>query len=413
MRFFPFLLVLFSAMADQGLAGAEMRWPSAAPEDCPFEPSESVTGMVFTGRHARYTEADGWYPSWASDGNLYSSFSDGKVSETLSISLSGWVPGKPSHSLTAQAVVRGDDPMNLAFEPLGVTLSDCGPYYARYASAMLVHDGVWYYGNYFVHPFVRVQHEGNIYAGPWLGPFVGFRWSTDFGKTWTQTPCTAEKPLFGESALHGEPVKLGALNFVDFGKNMEHSPDGKAYLVGHGASDGQDRRFGFNSWITGDEAYLIRVAPSIENMNDRSKYEFFAGHDADGKAVWSREFGEIKPLAAWRDHMGWTMITYNAALRKYLMCVTDGVITTEKFHTYILESDAVTGPWRMVAYLKDFGEQAYFVNFPTKFISGDGRTLWMCYGANYSDGWNKVNFKALPEGSGYGMCLQEVRLETK
>jgi hypothetical protein len=63
--------------------------------------------------------------------------------------------------------------------------------------------------------------------------------------------------------------------------------------------------------------------------------------------------------------------------------------------------------------MRGFGEQAYFVNFISKFTSGDGRTLWLCYGANYSNGWNKVFFKSLPEGSGYGMCLQEVRLVTK
>ena len=83
------------------------------------------------------------------------------------------------------------------------------------------------------------------------------------------------------SRLKGEPVKIGAPHFVDFGKNMEHSPDGKAYLVAHGASDGTDRRFGYNSWITGDEIYLMRVTPRIENMNDASKYEFFDGTGLD------------------------------------------------------------------------------------------------------------------------------------
>jgi hypothetical protein len=191
---------------------------------------------------------------------------------------------------------------------------------------------------------------------------------------------------------------------------MEHSPDGMAYLVAHGASDGKNRRFAFNSWITGDEIYLIRVKPAIENVNDASKYEFFAGHDADGRARWSRRFADIRPIAQWRDNMGWAMMTYNPPLKKYLMCVTDGVITTTKFNTYILESDRITGPWRLVTYMKEFGEQAYFVNFPSKFIGPDGRRLWLCYGANYSDGWNKVHFKSRPEGSRYGMCLQEVRL---
>ncbi len=39
---------------------------------------------------------------------------------------------------------------------------------------------------------------------------------------------------------------------------------------------------------------------------------------------WTKDFGKIKPIAAWRDHMGCVTMTYNAPLKKYLMCVTDG-----------------------------------------------------------------------------------------
>jgi len=30
---------------------------------------------------------------------------------------------------------------------------------------------------------------------------------------------------------------MGSPHFVDFGKNMERSPDGKVYLVGHDAAE--------------------------------------------------------------------------------------------------------------------------------------------------------------------------------
>ena len=205
-------------------------------------------------------------------------------------------------------------------------------------------------------------------------------------------------------------MKIGAPHFVDFGKELEHSPDGKAYLVAHGASDGVNRRYAYNSWITGDEIYLARVSPSVENMNNVSKYEFFAGQDSAGQPVWTRDFGKIKPTAAWRDNMGCVTITYNPPLKKYLMCVTDGTKTVTRFNTYILETDALAGPWKMVAYLKNFGEQAYFVNFPSKFILTDGRSLWLCYSGNFSEGCDGIHFKSLPVGSRYGMCLQEVRL---
>jgi hypothetical protein len=70
-----------------------------------------------------------------------------------------------------------------------------------------------------------------------LGPFVGFRYSRDNGRTWTDTPHIPPKPNFPEPAKPGDKVKSGAPNFVDFGRNMQHSPGGNAYLVGRGARD--------------------------------------------------------------------------------------------------------------------------------------------------------------------------------
>jgi len=43
---------------------------------------------------------------------------------------------------------------------------------------------------------------------------------------------------------------------------MEHSPDGKAYLVAHGAT----REIGTLSWNRGDQIYMIRVSPSPETI---------------------------------------------------------------------------------------------------------------------------------------------------
>jgi hypothetical protein len=34
-----------------------------------------------------------------------------------------------------------------------------------------------------------------------------------------------------------------------------------------------------------------------------------------------------------------------------------------------------------------FGEQGYFVNFPSKFIGKDGRSAWLCYAANFTNGY--------------------------
>ncbi len=384
-------------------AGDTRIWPSTPPANCPFALSTEITGIEFTGRHAEYTHADTWYPSWAADGNLYSPWTDGVVNGLGSNSTG-------PQATTGHAKIVGDNPLALQVVDRGVFAAAPTPYAGRYPCGSLVYKGIWYYGTYCLHPGGSIPHGGMNYNWPWLGPFVGFRYSTDNGKTWTETPWTPAKPLFGESALQGEPVKIGAPHFVDFGRNMENSPDGKAYLVAHGASDAKGRRFAYDSWITGDEVFLLRVRPALGNMNRASKYEFFAGPDAKGRPGWTRNFRRIKPLATWRDNMGCVTMTYDAPLRRYLMCVTDGGNTVSYFNTYLLESARPTGPWKLVTYLRHFGEQAYFVNIPSKFIRADGRTLWLCYAANFSQGWNGVRFEARPPGSRYGMCLQEIKL---
>jgi hypothetical protein len=199
-----------------------------------------------------------------------------------------------------------------------------------------------------------------------MGPFVGFRNSKDYGHTWEECPHTPEKPLFGETGINGYPVKIGAPHFVDFGKNMEHSPDGKACLVVHGADISDTKgRFWNDSWITWDQIYLLRLTPTVENINDAAKYEFYGGKNANGKPIWTHDFKEIKPLLEWNNNMGCVTITYNAPLKKYLMFVTDGGDTASRMNTYMLESDSITGEWKLVTYMKDFGEQAYFVNLPS------------------------------------------------
>jgi hypothetical protein len=174
-------------------------------------------------------------------------------------------------------------------------------------------------------------------------------------------------------------VKIGAPHFVDFGQNMRHSPDGKAYLVAHGAMDNDPKpRVANLSWITGDQIYLLRVTPDATHINDPSQYEFFAGQDAQGQAMWTKDFAAMKPLLEWNNHMGCVTITYNAPLKRYLMCITDGWPTARTMDTYLLESDQLTGPWKLVTYMAKFGEQGFFVNIPSRFISGDGCDAWLC-----------------------------------
>jgi len=235
-------LVLAGASARRGLTKPEEAKPASAPgavklwpqyvwlderaTKLPVRRSEAIIDIGFTGRYATYEHADTWYPSWASDGNLYSPWTDGEVGGVSCLS-----GGRDAR--TGQAKIEGGDPLNLKITNLGTFPGDPSPYEGRYPCGTLVHNGVWYYGTYCL-----LDHPAWSMDWPILGPFVGFRTSRDFGMTWEPPRPTPADPLFGEktSVWGAEPVKMGSSHFVDFGKNMEHSPDGKAYLVGHGAT---------------------------------------------------------------------------------------------------------------------------------------------------------------------------------
>jgi len=405
--------------AQDSEAYAPIAWPSQPPASCPFPPSEDVAGMTFTGRHREYTMADCWNPSWASDGNLYSCYSDGAVENVLpdgSVELVHAIGNKVANVAQLKrddadngvGKIVGDDPLDLTVTALPPVKTPVGPYHSRYPSGSLVHDGIWYYGT---HP------EGPGGAGP----FTGFLVSRDLGLTWTGGRNDATDPLFPttEPFLDEEglptyvPVRIVEPFFVDFGKNQEHSPDGKAYLLAHGSTQPADGEAHHGShWHIGDQAYLLRVTPSPETINDEAAYEFFGGHDGEGQPLWTSKRAEMKPLFEWGGHVGPTTMVWNPGLQRFLACAVVGE-TGEgqhgRYDTYLLESEAITGPWKLVVYMEHFGEQGYFVNVPSKFLSEDGRTAWLCYAANFGIGVTPT-LKSIPPGSRYAMNLHEFRL---
>jgi len=386
------------------------QWASTPPADCPFPRSTELPGILFN-HHTSQHFCDTWYPSWAADDALYSPFMDGILltpgftQEVIGAANAVTVPAR-----TGWAKLLGNDPLNLDVVDAGIIESPRDPYGGRYASASLHYNGVWYYGTYATMNELNsndgfVTINGVDYNWGVLGPFVGFHTSTDNGHTWTAPPHTPSSPIFGEPATKGAKLKMGVPHVVDFGKNMQHSPDGKAYLICHGAVDPDPSpRLGNLSWITGDQIYMARVTPSVANINDLSKYEFFAGN-----GTWSSNLSDARPVIDWNNNCGGVTMTWFPPLNRYITCIVDGRTTAANMNTYVLESPTPTGPFKLVTYLRDFGPQAYFCNFPSKFIAGDGKSAWMWYSANFHplerpDG-------VAPEGSGYHLCSLEVLLQ--
>ena len=395
-------------------AGSSAWAGSTPPAGMPFARSTALPGLMMTGRTASYHFADTWYPSWGQDDALYSPWQDGTLLTDPYNGLSTAAWAQPAE--TGWARITGSDPTALTFTNAGVLKADRNPYGGRYPAGSLHYNGVWYYGSYLTtneggssEPTVTTA-DGEFNWGV-LGPFMGFHVSPDNGQTWTMSPWTPTNTIFGEPAQVGGKVKIGVPHFVDFGKNMQHSPDGKAYMVAHGAVDPDPQPRPANlSWINGDQIYMLRVTPSPATINDPAAWEFFAGHDAGGAPQWTSSLAAAKPLIDWNNRCGNVSMTYDAALGRYLMYVTDGWPTTDTMDTYLLESTSLTGPFRLVQWWEDFGPQGYFFNIPSKFVSGDGLSFWTLYSANFT--WASDHWVGNPDISGYHACFLETRLRT-
>lgn len=393
------VLAALVAPAANAATTGPLEWPDAPPADVPFAESTRWSGIAFTGPYYNQQPiSDTWYPSWGADGNLYSPYMDGFCNGVGTFGGYGASP-----AFVGYAVISGSDPGNLSFRCLSRPV-ERNPYDGRYASASLHYKGVWYYGSYTLNtqPPEGMEDCRNYCT---LGPFVGFDTSTDGGLTWQNSPHTPTEPLFGESPEGGQRVKMGALHVADFGKDMEHSPDGKMYLVGHGGGGPRSQ----NTWINADNVYLARVKPTPETVNDESAYEYYAG---DGR--WTDDFAQIEPLLSWPNgRLGSATITYLEQLDTYLMFTsapTDGVNGRGRYDTMVLEANSITGPYRLVHYLRHFGPQAYFVNVPTRFVSPDASRMYLSYSANYAND-DDPGGTSNPEGSGYSWVLREFTLK--
>ena len=303
--------------------------------------------------------ADTFYPTWAADGNLYTGFTDGNVCdyETRKCVNAKSEGSRPSdidfHVTHGQAAIVGDDPFTLNMTKVkSFTGSSAWPYGGRFPSGSLVYNGTWFYGTYYVPNYPNAPLVGGF-----LGPTVDFRHSCDMGETWVEPRMNATSPsdnLFGEEGCLmadllkpyacKKRIKFGTPHWVDFGKELEHSPDGKAYIVAHGASSPSSSEL----WMLGDQVYMARVSPTIADINDRSKWEFYSGgHGASAKWV-TGDVSKATPLIEWTNHTGSTTMTYFAGIKNIVLSICTSsnypVMDGGDYDTYFLESVSVTGP---------------------------------------------------------------------
>jgi len=343
----------------------------------PYPNSKVITGITWdlstVTSMRKAAGSDIWAMTWGSDGNLYGAWGDGggfdgtQVSKATGRASLGFarITGTPvagnSGSYTGKNV-WGQAP-NFAENQatFGGKVSDLfsvnGVLYAQ--------GGFWTSANCGCSdPTIK---SGSNPADNSLA------WSADLGKTWTLAPWKA-------------PKRFGAT--IQFGQNYK------------GAFDPSHLYFYYLRDANTDpsHAYLRRMLVSVVTADPSTPghYEYFTGTDSNGAPIWSTTEANARPVftdpntpAGAGTYVG---AVWNAPLGRYIAIEGHGDGTGQ---VGIFESQKPWGPWATVAYYDDWGgfnETAGPGNgmqFPGKWISSDGKTLWAVFsGINTFDSFN-------------------------
>eukprot|EP00941_MAST-03F_sp_MAST-3F-sp1_P001459 g1459.t1 len=388
-------------------------WPNQPPSST-FQPSWSKNfndiAILGNSTNIKGFGADTFYPAEDRTGRLFSGYDDGSINGKDG---SNSYMGEKSN--TGSLIVTGNDWRNLTVTSLGLVTESAAPIMGRYTSANLFINGTWWVGSYGGWAGDKLcQANLNIPQLCYIAPFVGFRWSRNEGKTWNpptrgakKEPLTMTNTIFREKLYSG--IKFGAIHIVDHGAENKYSPDGYVYAVGGGCLSKEANSF--CSWISGDAIFLTRAhgftARDPASINDDSNWEYWKGGEGN---EWTSDVHLAQPVLKWPGRVGTVTATWSQYFRKYIFAVTTPTVeampsTLGPYDTYILEADTLHGPFSLISYLPKFGQQAYFVNFPSKFMNKDEAV--MTFSANFACKTNSCRPNIA--GAGYGANMLPIR----
>jgi CubicO group peptidase (beta-lactamase class C family) len=298
----------------------------------PYPPSKVISRIDWAPKESIVRQAkgsDNWPMTWADDDHLYTAYGDGwgfepLLKEKLSLGFAR-VEGGPAdfqgvnlRSSTGEQKGPGKD--------------------GKKASGILMVDSVLY---------LWVRNAGNAQLA----------WSTDRGKSW-------------EWAGWKFTTSFGCPTFLNFGKNYAGARDEFVYVYSHDAD---------SAYVAADRMVLTRVPKG--KIKQRAAYEFFQALDSKKQPVWSKDVAERGAVFSCTGQWYRSGITYNAALKRYLWCQTlpgDDPRFQGGFGIY--DAAEPWGPWTTVFYTAAWdvgpGETSCF---PTKWMSADGKTLYLVF----------------------------------
>jgi len=306
--------------------------PIVAATGAPYPPSPVVSGVSWASKDEIVRKAEGsdnWPATWGDDDAIYTAYGDGwgfepKIDTKLSLGFAR-VSGGPDDP-------HGENIRSETGEKIGQ-----GPAGEK-ASGMLMVDGVLY---------MWVRNASNARLAS----------SHDRGKSWQWADWKLSE-------------SFGAPTFLNFGKNYAGARDEYVYVYSHDAD---------SAYEAADGAVLARVLAN--HILERGAYDFFAGVDGAGRPRWTADVAERKPVFRNPGRAYRSSISYNAGLKRYLLCqIVAGDDTRFEGGFGIYDAPEPWGPWTTVFYADKWdvgpGETC---GFPTKWMSEDGRTIHMLF----------------------------------
>jgi len=148
-------------------------------------------------------------------------------------------------------------------------------------------------------------------------------WSNTYAKNWTWADWVWED--------FGYPV------FLNFGKNYSGVPESIQGYVYFYSPDTPD------AYNETDTVIMGRVP--VDQITEKSAYQFYAGMDNAGQPVWSENEDERKSVFAFEEGCNRMDVTYNAPLDRYLMTMRSRGVGGGKNHFSIYDAPNPWGPW--------------------------------------------------------------------
>jgi hypothetical protein len=312
----------------------------------PYPQSELIKEISFdfSSEFSAGEDSDQWPMTWADDGNIYAAWGDGEgwerqfgAKQYLGVSR---LTGEPS----ALSAVDSFGSNDVNRKPLGIIADANGHMYL----------------------FFDTRNDN------WKGSY-GAK-STDNGQSWS----------FGfDPVFHRDIDRVRVVGIAQFGPGYTRIPpgvdDNYFYVYLSDRTDGRE--------ATGKDVYLGRVPR--EQIFVRGAYQYYGGTDTTGNPAWSPVWENKR--AVFHDDAGMAYhvsVSYNPGLGRFIYA--KGHNTS---HLGIFEAPNLWGPWRTV-YYGPFRDPLwkFTYQFPQKWMSANGRTLWMGFSGWPGPEHDKVYF---------------------